>query len=164
MLTLCILTPRDQGTNIMLGMHVSFINENIVGRQVHCIFIMIYKMIGMTLIAFIHQNLEFKTKFSLKQQLLNTHGKINQVSMYFQIASVLLLIELIFSCNLSYHVIANAILIAATIRTISIINFKFSSSLEMSPDTILLSVRQQLVYDTEHNNSIKSNLVVNVHK
>ena len=31
MLTLCILTPRDQGTNIMLGMHVSFINENIVG-------------------------------------------------------------------------------------------------------------------------------------
>ena len=88
---------------------------------------------------------------------------MNQVSMYFQIASVLLLIELIFSCNLSYHVIANAILIAATIRIISVINFKFSS-LDKSPDTILLSVRQQLVYDTEHNNSIKSNLVVNVHK
>ena len=83
--------------------------------------------------------------------------------MHFQIASLLLLIELIFSCDLSYYVITNAILIAATIRIISDINFKFSS-LEMSPDTILLSVRQQLMYDTEHNNSIKSNLVVNVHK
>ena len=83
--------------------------------------------------------------------------------MHFQIASLLLLIELIFSCDLSYYVITNAILIAATIRIISVINFKFSS-LEMSPDTILLSVRQQLMYDTEHNNSIKSNLVVNVHK
>ena len=30
MFTLCILTPKDLGTNIMLGMHVSFINENIV--------------------------------------------------------------------------------------------------------------------------------------